>query len=117
MEKYTFRMGQGGQLRHRPDLGQPPPAQVTGAELADFFLAFLNGTLPLTVKSAPAPPEDRPLPARAGGSSGGGGGGGGDGGPDAGAVRELVGSSFAEAVLDEDRDVAVRPRHPVTRNL
>jgi len=56
MEKYTFRMSEGGQLKHRQDIGQAPPVAVTGIELADFFLSFLNGSLPLTTKTAPAPP-------------------------------------------------------------
>ena len=104
MEKYTFRMEQGGQLKHRPEIGQPPPGVVTGGELADFFLGFLNGSLPLTVKSAPVPQARGAAPGaeKRGairGRSGGGGGGGG--------ALELVGSTFRAAVMDESKDVAV----------
>lgn len=85
MEKYTFRSNLGGQLKWRPEIGQPPPEYISGRELADFFLGFLNQTLPLVVKSSPVPQNSKSL---------------------AGAT-EIVGSNFIDIVMDESKDVAV----------
>ena len=87
MEKHTFRMDKGGQLKWRPEIGQAPPETITGRELADFFLCQINRTLPLTVMSAPVPD---PIEEAARGGA-----------------RHIVGSNFEEVVLDEARDVAV----------